>query len=316
VTTTWVLLGVVVVAGYLAPAVLAGARWPQRVPKLGAIAWLTTALVCAWAAVLAIATVAIPTAVAGHGLADWWNACLSQWRHYYGNASPAEIGTAGGVTVILIGSVVWSAIRHHRRVRGIRRNQRAGLTLLNGTIERGVVVLPHPTPAAYCVPGRPGRVVLTAGAIRALAPDQINAIVAHERAHLDGRHATLLAVAAVLRTSMGWLAPVFRRASREVAALTEMSADDSATVTCPPHRVADALLTLAGGVVPDATLAAGEPPLATRISRLLLPSHPVSPAKRRLILASLCLFLAMPAVVVIEPTVSAVIAATCTHESH
>jgi Zn-dependent protease with chaperone function len=275
--TTWLLAGLAVVAGYVAPIALSRSQWPLRAPSLGAIRWLTTALVCASAAVLAVATVAIPAAVAGHGLADLWNACLSQWRHYYGDASTMVVASAGAVTVMLIGSIAWSAVHHHRTVLGFRQSQHSGLAPLKTGGEPDIVMLAHPAPAAYCVPGRPGRVVLTEGAVRALGPDQIRGVVAHERAHLNGRHATLIAVATVLRTSMGWLAPVFRRAPREVAALTEMSADDAAAAICPPVLLVEALVALADGVVPRAALGASDTSLTTRVYRLLSPSRPVSP---------------------------------------
>ncbi len=50
------------------------------------------------------------------------------------------------------------------------------------------VVLDDPRPAAYCVPGRPGTIVLTSGALAVLDPAQLAAVLAHERAHLAGRH--------------------------------------------------------------------------------------------------------------------------------
>ncbi|NUP46414.1 MAG: M56 family metallopeptidase, partial [Catenulispora sp.] len=41
---------------------------------------------------------------------------------------------------------------------------------------------------AYALPGRPGRIVVTAGMLDALDADGRAALLAHERAHLDGRH--------------------------------------------------------------------------------------------------------------------------------
>lgn len=52
----------------------------------------------------------------------------------------------------------------------------------------------HLEPAAYCVAGRYPTVILTTGALRALDPDQLDAVLAHERAHLAGHHHRLLAL--------------------------------------------------------------------------------------------------------------------------
>ncbi|WP_240678378.1 M48 family metalloprotease [Streptomyces griseoviridis] len=43
-------------------------------------------------------------------------------------------------------------------------------------------------PDAYALPGRPGRVVVTTGMLRALDAREREVLFAHERAHLAGRH--------------------------------------------------------------------------------------------------------------------------------
>ena len=64
-------------------------------------------------------------------------------------------------------------------------------TSSRGTSER-VRILQHPTPTAYCIPGRQSRVVLSQGVLDALPEDQLEAVIAHEDAHLRGRHDLLL----------------------------------------------------------------------------------------------------------------------------
>jgi Zn-dependent protease with chaperone function len=49
----------------------------------------------------------------------------------------------------------------------------------------------------YCVPGRLPTIVVTTGALAVLEPEQLAAVLAHERAHLAGRHHLLLAVTGV-----------------------------------------------------------------------------------------------------------------------
>src|SRR5206468_10144529 len=52
----------------------------------------------------------------------------------------------------------------------------------------GATIVEHPQPAAYVVAGRRRRVVVTTGALDRLAPDELAAVLAHERAHANGRH--------------------------------------------------------------------------------------------------------------------------------
>jgi Zn-dependent protease with chaperone function len=315
-STSLSLLMVFFLAGYVAPSVLGRARWPYRSPRLGVAAWLTVAGICALTAVFAVGTVAIPVAVAGHGLADWWHACLGEWGHYYGDASIIVIAAAAVIAVIMLGRLLHSSVSYRRSTVGIRRAQQAGLSLVGFEGPRNVVVLPHPVPAAYCVPGRPGHVVMTDSAIRALEPDQVDAVVAHERAHLAGRHSMLVGVATVLQGAFGRIAPVFGRATRESAALVEMIADDAAVAMCPAARVAEALLRLADGAAPRATFAAGGSDMVRRIRRLSTPPRPLGPVPRLATLVALCLGPVAPVATVVGPVVAGVVASTCAHPTH
>ena len=53
-------------------------------------------------------------------------------------------------------------------------------------------------PAVYCLPGR-RRIVMTTGALRCLDARQLEAVLAHERAHLSGRHHLVLTFANALK---------------------------------------------------------------------------------------------------------------------
>jgi Zn-dependent protease with chaperone function len=309
--TPVLLFAVFVLTGYLAPHLLGRAQWLHRAPQLALAAWLTAALTAALAAVLAVATVAVPTAAAGHGLADLWHACLDGWRHYYGDNSLAIVTTAAVGLMIMAASLVRSAARHRRQVEAFRRAQHSGLAVLGGAADSTMVVLPHPTPAAYCVPGRPGRVVVTDGAVRVLESDQIRAVVAHERAHLAGRHDRLVGLATVLDRGLGWIAPVFRRARREIAALVEIIADDAALKQCAGPQLAAALVALADATVPRPALSAGGGDLAQRVDRLISPPTPLGPASRWMTRVLLVAFFMVPLATALAPVVAVVSAASC-----
>src|SRR5260370_1182733 len=60
------------------------------------------------------------------------------------------------------------------------------------------VVLDAAQRVAYCVPGRRPTIVVTSAALAVLDPAQLPAVLAHERAHLAGRHHLLIALTRAL----------------------------------------------------------------------------------------------------------------------
>lgn len=109
---------------------------------------------------------------------------------------------------------------------------------------------------AYCLPGRKGHAVITTGALASLAPEQVAAVLAHEQAHLRGRHHLVLAAAEALALAFPRL-PLFEQARIEVARLVELLADDVAARRHPRIHIAAALIRLATGRVPAFALGAG-----------------------------------------------------------
>jgi Zn-dependent protease with chaperone function len=134
----------------------------------------------------------------------------------------------------------------------------------------GARVLDHPVPVAYCLPGRRSRVVLSAGALDALDPVQVDAVLAHERAHLRERHDLVV----LPFVAWGATAPFVRGmvcAQVAVAALIEMRADDVAAARVAPAELAGALRAV-GGAVPAAALSSFSAALDRRLGRIV--AHP------------------------------------------
>jgi Zn-dependent protease with chaperone function len=107
-------------------------------------------------------------------------------------------------------------------------------------------------------------------ALRRLHADQLAAVLAHERAHQDGRHHRLVLLAQALRIGFPWL-PAARLAAEAVARLVELAADDAAARTHGHRQVAAALAALGDGSVPTAALGAAVVSATERVSRLLTP---------------------------------------------
>lgn len=290
------MFGFAVAVAALAPKALRRAGWVERAPALALTAWLAAPSAVLLALALGGVSLVAPPSEIGHLVVDVLRACV------HGGLEWGGIGQAAIGSFVALGVAAWIAVALHAEVQATRRERaahRQALALVATHDDRwGVAVLDHPAPAAYSLPGRPSHVVITAGAVAALDEEQIAAVLAHERAHLAGRHHLLLATAAVLARAAPWV-PLFRDSSTEVARLVELLADDAAASSNRPHRLASALATLALTTVPGAALPAGGATVAGRIRRLL---NPPSPVPRRLRIACLIvigLVLAAPTTVVL-----------------
>ncbi|MFI0965070.1 M48 family metalloprotease [Streptomyces sp. NPDC021080] len=90
-----------------------------------------------------------------------------------------------------------------------------------------LVVAASPTPHAFAIPGRPGRILVTAAMLGALEPAERRVLLAHERAHLRHRHAALTTAATLAAAANPLLVPV----RDTVSFLLERWADEEAAST-------------------------------------------------------------------------------------
>nr|WP_246336780.1 M56 family metallopeptidase [Flexivirga oryzae] len=177
------------------------------------------------------------------------------------------------ISCLIVARLLLQGHRVGRNLRAVRREHTELVDLLGDRApdhegpHGPVTVLAHPTPTAYCIPGRRRRVVLTDSTIRALPADELAAVLAHERAHLRLRHDLVLEFFTVLHTAV----PRMVRSDRgiqEVRLLIELLADRAACRAVGAVPVARALLQLSGGIHPDATLGASGAPAGRRMELL------------------------------------------------
>jgi Zn-dependent protease with chaperone function len=277
---------------WILPLPLRRLSGPGGSPRLGLAAWLA-AIISVLALAMAVLGLLGRAAVAG-----WPAFARTVCESVSAGACPPalyrsaayELGLAavaflGGVTMILLGC------RYGRRLRrsSIRTRAHAEAARITGRPVPGrtaAFVLDAAQPAVYCVPGRPPTIVLTTGALAVLDPDQLAAVLAHERAHLAGRHHLLLAVTRSL-AAVAPVVPLFARGASEVARLAEMRADDVAArraggergrrtllasllamsagpAVAPPQPMPAAWLAATGGVVAARARRLAEPPPRSR----------------------------------------------------
>jgi Zn-dependent protease with chaperone function len=307
--------GCAIATAWLLPRPLGRLSGAGVSPRLGIAAWLA-GIISVLALALAALGLLTRTAI------DGWPAfartvCESVTA---GACPPAvyrsaayELGLAltaflGGITMIVLG---WRYGRSLRRA-SIKTRAHAEAARITGRPVAGAdaaFLLDATRPAVYCVPGRPPAIVLTTGALAVLEPDQLTAVLAHERAHLAGRHHLLLAVTRSL-TAVAPVVPLFARGSREVARLAEMRADDVAARRAGGEQgrrtLLTALLAMGAGVAaasaPAAWLPATGGVIAARIRRLADPPPPARRACYGLALAALTLAIAVSAALVVTGT--------------
>lgn len=249
------------------------ARWTWRAPSLGILCW--QALGLTWA------LCAIGTVLAA-GLVPYHTGMPQALAHLAGDLMAGEhsrpIGAAHLTAVALglvmitlllaaLGVTVASVLRTRRRHRQV-------LSLVAGhsNAAPGAWILDHPAALAYCLPGRPSRVVLSSGALAVLDAGELAAVVAHEQAHARERHDLVLLPFAALRH----LLPVGKVADA-VALLVEMRADEAACRRTAPRHLAAALrrISAAGVVAPQGTIGLSDAAVAARLSRIATPPRPL-----------------------------------------
>jgi Zn-dependent protease with chaperone function len=186
----------------------------------------------------------------------------------------------------------------------VRRGRERQRDLLDLLVRRrdslhGAHILAHDVPLAYCVPGGRGRVVLTTGAVSALDDRQMTAVLAHEHAHLDGRHDLVLFGADVAATAFPW-SRFFRRARRELCLLVEMLADDEAARRSDPAVLATALVDLGQSPAPAGAIGANGDTVE-RVERLMARAAGPTGIRRLVVLTVSLALLASPWVIAVAP---------------
>jgi Zn-dependent protease with chaperone function len=277
---------------YAAAVSAAGARWlPRaawlpRAPRAGIAVWLAGAMSAAGAWAGAGLILAVPCAQFSTDPAMVRD-CLSLLRAQYTSPAGATVGVGGAVIVVaVLGRVAWSygsAVVDAGRCRALHDDALAILGRPGPAVD--VRIIDNDVPAVYCVPGRRW-IVATTGALTCLDDGQLDAVLAHERAHLSERHHLVLRLAAALENAFPGVR-FFEVAARQIAYLVEVAADDAAVRRAPRLTVAAALLAVAAAGVPAGALGASGSAAAQRIRRLIDPPLRGSAAGRAVTFAAL-----------------------------
>jgi Zn-dependent protease with chaperone function len=107
-----------------------------------------------------------------------------------------------------------------------------------------VTVIRGDLPQAFCVGYLRPRIVISAGAVAALSPAELEAVLQHERRHLEARDPLRLACARVLGRALFFI-PALNPLTERSAGLSELRADDAAITAARGDRSALASAMLA-----------------------------------------------------------------------
>ncbi|MEE1810103.1 M56 family metallopeptidase [Streptomyces sp. BE133] len=274
------LIGYAAAIGLFSPRVMLRSAWPHRAPALAAATWQALAASFSISVALAAYHLATPTEHLHAGVMGILHSCGvalgAMGSHAPTMADRLAVALPVAVALALAAGFAFQVVRARRA----RSRHRAVLDMVGRRSYRlDAIVVEHTAAAAYCLPGRHPRIVVSEGAVRLLSPEQLDAVLEHERAHVAGRHH--LALAAVEAFSMVFLrVPLARHAREQTALLLEMIADDRALRRHSRDVLASAMYEMAAARAPRGAFAMGGDSALVRLQRVLGPRRGTHPALR------------------------------------
>ena len=281
--------------GVLGPRLMRACYGRTDSPRVELATWLL--LVASWTvSVVSVGLSVIASSSNGHGLAGLIHACkyavmnlivIHDWRQ-----APQTIALLAVIAFLV--RIATVGLGYRWRVHHDRAKRQRTVRLLAGPSHVGgydLFTVPSSRVAAYCLPGRPAAIVLTRGAEKQLSEAERTAVIAHEIAHLNGRHHLYLGLASTMTFAFPFV-PLLNHASNEIARLVERIADDRAGQRHGRRTVAEAIATMAisgstASLAPTGTLRATGTDVPARVKRLLRPIHRTPALRHRRILAAL-----------------------------
>jgi Zn-dependent protease with chaperone function len=247
------------------PAMLARATWPTRAPRAAIVLWQSIAL----AAVLSAfsAGIAIASRLFVPGPDGRPTATITSEIQVLGWPLWTVYVIVFAVTLVIGARLTYAVVQVAIATRRRRAHHRMVVDLVGKSQGNHLRILDVAQPLAYCLPGVRSRVVVSEGALNALADSEMAAILSHERAHLRARHDLVLEMFTAVHAAF----PRFVRSAHALHAvrlLIELLADDAAVRAAGPTSLARALVACASGHTPSGALAAGGPTTVLRVRRL------------------------------------------------
>ncbi|MFC3298946.1 M56 family peptidase [Arthrobacter agilis] len=323
---SYLLAALAIILAWPAPIALSRASWPARAPFTAMVLWQSIALGGGLSMIGAMLVWGLEPL--GDNLVS---ASAGFLRILVSDEPAASLGVvhvfAISAATLLFGHLVSTLILTFIRIRRQRSRHRDMLTLLSSPAadQPATLVISHPVPVAYCLPGGARSVtVMSDGLMDLLTRAELDAVLTHESAHLHQRHHLLLWAFAAWRSALPWL-PTSLLAQRAVSELIEMLADDEALRHVDEPTLVRAIAIVGSGALPDQPDTLNDPlaedagapaargttdvtggtadarSTAHRLQRLLTPLPPLSRVQQGLALSVAGLLLIVPPALLVAP---------------
>ncbi|AIG80434.1 Hypothetical protein AJAP_38240 [Amycolatopsis japonica] len=268
--------------GWFTPALLNRINPARTDPSALLVAWLLAAVGVLAATIAGTVLLLSPGHGAGTTVMSIVNECLAAISH--GTPPRAEVfaGLAGIALVSLLTLRFAVIVVQFARRRARTRRQHLETLQMAARCDDHCPRtwwLDHDEPMAFSYAYRRGVIVATEGLERHLSAAEVAAVLAHERAHLRGKHHHVITWVDALAKALPFL-PLFREAPSAVRMLVELAADVAAVREHGAATVRTALLSVAGHGTPDGTLAMGGGGVELRLAALTNGGAPAGRAKR------------------------------------
>ncbi|MQM24272.1 M56 family metallopeptidase [Glycomyces albidus] len=268
-TAALILLAYAALLGLIGPRLMDRFRWDTASPRLAITTWFALAVSFTSALVLAGAAIVLPARGHSGAAAGLVHDCVAALHELHG-------ATGGSIVAVIAAALIWAvpigvlvaAVSVARSTAAERSRLRRALANAPRDPHLGAAVVSSARPAAYCIPGKGGLIAVTSGALALLDRSELAAVLAHERAHLAGRHHLLIALAQTGKRAFGAL-PLFARLPERIGHLVELAADDAAARSSTRSTLARSLLSVAAAQAPAEALSAAGGDTVARIERLL-----------------------------------------------
>lgn len=245
------------------PRLLPRLHWLRRTPGAALALWQVSGAAGVLAALMTAPAAAIALSTEGGTVPTFFT-------------ESTRVSLAVVVATVMTGGMSLMLLRSAHLIgsdlRASRRAQRNIVDVVASRSEGRVRVVDLPGRSAYCLPGLRSRVVLTRGTVEALTDKQLEAVLAHERAHTHARHDLMLEFFTVLHRTVP---PPLRQdqAIDEVRLLIELLADRRAVRRVGTAPLGGALAAMAGGTHPPAALGSSGAASDLIVRLRALPGH-------------------------------------------
>lgn len=245
-TVAVALLFAALALGVTGPTYLRPVGRPGVHPALALSAWVVTLLAAAAAAVTAAAVLVLPDPSVPDGMVGiavvCWQAVARGTDLPWLLLARLVVGTALLVLLSRVAVLFTRSLRAERR----HRTERVGALRAVAAVRDGVWWIPCAEPVAFSIGGGRRGIVVASTGLESLDPDAVEAVLAHEQAHLRGRHYLAVALARAAAAALPRV-PLCRQAPGAVGVLCELAADAAAVRRCAREALPRALQEIAAG---------------------------------------------------------------------